>query len=75
MTEISIEYDPNFGEGSEDDLTPDWQKLALDNTNDDPKLRKRHGIHQIVIRTIQEYQDFVTCVNNLLIKYLVGYSG
>jgi hypothetical protein len=40
--EISIEYDPNFGEGSEDDLvTPAWQKLALDNTNDDPGLRGR----------------------------------
>jgi hypothetical protein len=52
--EISIEYDPNFGEGSEDDLTPDWQKLALDNTNDDPKLRNRHGFPQIV-----DYQDLI----------------
>ena len=37
--ELPIEYDPDFGGGSEEDLNPAWQEAARINVNDDQKLR------------------------------------
>ena len=38
--ELGVEYDPDFGGGSEEDLPPKWQEAALKNVNDDPHLRQ-----------------------------------
>ena len=37
--ELPIEYDPDFGGGEEEDLSPEWQEAAKINVNDDPTLR------------------------------------
>jgi hypothetical protein len=37
--ELPIEFDPDFGGGTEEDLNPAWQEAARVNVNDDLKLR------------------------------------